>query len=150
MEVYRICKTEYSKQILASGSPNRWNMRDQYVVYTSSTRSLSTLEMVVHRNAISSISDYKILVISIEAESKNVHTIDLQSLPENWRTLAAYSMLQNIGSEWYNKQESLLFKVPSAVIPQEYNFVINTKHPDFRKKVQLVSNEDYFWDKRLL
>jgi RES domain-containing protein len=63
---------------------------------------------------------------------------------------AAYAQLQKIGSTWINSLESLVLKVPSAVIPYEYNLVINTEHPEFDAKVKLVRVEEYFWDPRLL
>jgi len=66
-----------------------------------------------------------------------------------WRGISAYAQLQAIGSRWYQSESSLILKVPSAVIPQEYNYVINTRHKDFRKKVKLVDSEVYFWDKRI-
>jgi len=58
--------------------------------------------------------------------------------------------LQEIGSQWYNAMEFLVLKVPSAVIEQEYNYVINTRHPDFSKLVRLKAVEDFVWDRRLL
>jgi RES domain-containing protein len=58
--------------------------------------------------------------------------------------------LQRLGSEWITSQESLVLKVPSAVVPYEYNFIINTEHPEFSSKVKLVRTEEYFWDSRLL
>ena len=47
------------------------------------------------------------------------------------------------------ENNSMVLKVPSAIVPKEYNFIINTKHPDFIDKVSLVRTEDYFWDERL-
>jgi RES domain-containing protein len=90
------------------------------------------------------------MVISIADDDHLVNQIHMNDLPANWRLFAAYSNLQNIGSDWYNSQESLVMKVPSAVIPFEYNYVINMEHPDFSKAVSLVRTEDYFWDSRLL
>jgi RES domain-containing protein len=75
-----------------------------------------------------------------------------KDLPKNWRDTGGYPELQKLGSEWYHSNRSLVLKVPSAVIPKEYNFLINTNHPDFnnQEKISLVRNEDYFWDERLL
>jgi len=61
----------------------------------------------------------------------------------------SYPQLQQLGSEWYQSNKSLILKVPSAVIPMEYNYIINTRHPDFQNNVTLVRTEDYFWDERL-
>lgn len=150
MEVFRICHEKYADRLTSSGSANRWNVQGHNVIYTGSSRSLSTLELVVHRNAIFPTFLYKMMVISIADEDRLIKQVRLSDLPSDWRSLSSYSKLQRIGSEWYRHQETLILKVPSAIIAQEYNYVINTKHPDFASKVQLVRTEDYFWDNRLL
>src|SRR4051812_31995550 len=150
MELFRISQTPYSKELTASGRPYRWNKNGQFILYTGSSRSLSTLELVVHRNSIKPKDDYKVMVISITDEDHLIRQIQIKELPLNWRLPEAYIALQAIGFNWYEKQESLILKVPSAVIVHEYNYLINTRHPDFNKNVQLVRTEDYFWDSRLL
>ncbi|MBX7043266.1 MAG: RES family NAD+ phosphorylase [Ignavibacteria bacterium] len=150
MEVFRICNEKYSGSLIPSGTANRWNGSGQRVLYAGSTRSLATLELVVHRNTVVPEDNYKVLVISIADDDRLIRQIKVAELPDNWRTLAAYSKLQSIGSEWYKKQETLVLKVPSAVIPAEYNYVVNTEHPHFRSNVHLVRAENYFWDDRLL
>lgn len=149
MEVFRISKEEYSKSLSPSGSANRWNLKSQLVLYTGSSRSLSSLELVVHRGAVKPSFQYKVMVISIADDDYLIKQIKIRDLPDNWRSIAAYSDLQRMGSEWYNKRESLVLKIPSAIIPFEFNYVINTEHPDFGTKISLVRKEDYFWDSRL-
>jgi len=150
MEVFRISNKKYAAQLTASGSANRWNEEGQYVIYTGSSRSLSTLELIVHRSAIKPTLLYKVMVIHIEDEDIIFEQIRSDILPKNWRSVAAYSKLQRMGAAWYTSKRSLILKIPSAIIPQEYNYIINTKHPDFKEKVQLIKTEDYFWDARLL
>ena len=150
MNVFRIVPEAFSNELNASGSANRWNLRGQKVIYTGSSRSLSTLELIVHRSAIQPSKPYKLLVISIDLTEAEHQKIQLDQLPNNWRNLQAYSQLQLIGSNWYKAQNSLLLEVPSAVIPQESNYIINTEHPDFSKKIRIHRIEDYFWDNRLL
>jgi len=150
MELFRIAISQYAKTLNASGAANRWNKFGEFILYTGSTRSLASLELVVHRAAIKPLHNYEVMVISIADEDQLVRQVHLAELPADWRTLAAYPALQELGSEWYKKKETLLLKVPSAVIIQEYNYLINIEHPDFPAKVNLVRNEHYFWDERLL
>lgn len=150
MEVFRICQEEYPKKLAVSGTANRWNFWGQKVIYTGSSRSLATLELIVHRSAIIPTANYSVIVISIMDDENLIKQVSINDLPDNWRSLAAYSKLQDIGSKWYKGMETLLLKVPSAVIPYEYNYMINTEHRDYYKNVQLVRTEDYFWDNRLL
>lgn len=90
------------------------------------------------------------MVISIADHDSFVTQVTTGQLPKNWRKLEAYRELQQIGSDWYNSRTSLLLKVPSAIVPMEFNYVINYKHPDFHQNVSLVRREDYFWDDRLM
>ena len=150
MEVFRISKESYATSLSASGRANRWNTKGQQVIYTGSSRSLSSLELIVHRGAVQSTVRYKVMVISIADDDYLIRQIQRNDLPPNWRSLAGYPTLQGIGLAWYNSQESLILKVPSAIIVYEYNYIINTEHPDFSRNVQIVRTEDYFWDSRLL
>lgn len=149
MEVFKICSEKYSHSLNASGASNRWNKKDEFVIYTGSSRSLSTLETVVHRSAINISSPYKLVIIAIDDRSF-IKEISITDLPENWKSIEAYVELQEIGSKWYNSLESLILKVPSAIISQEYNYIINTIHPLFAANVILQSLENFDWDKRLL
>ena len=65
MEVFRISKELYATSLSASGSANRWNTKGQQVIYTGSSQSLSSLELIVHRGAVQSTARYKVMVISI-------------------------------------------------------------------------------------
>lgn len=150
MEVFRITKEKHTTKISSSEAANRWNKKGEKVVYTASSRSLATLELIVHRKAITSHFTYKVMVISIDNSDHFHKQIKTSDLPENWRTLAAYPTLREIGSNWYQSLDSLILKIPSVIIPKEYNYIINTEHPDFKEAVKLIRNEDYFWDKRLL
>lgn len=150
MEVYRIAEENFSKELIASGTAYRWNNHNQFVLYAGSSRSLATLELVVRRKSINPKSNYRVMIISIADDEELFTAVLKNNLPEDWRSTDSYSQLQQIGSDWYKSRRSLILKVPSAVISQEYNYLINTKHPDFLGKVSLVRTESYFWDERLV
>lgn len=150
MIVYRITTEKYSKELSASGAANRWNFESQFVIYSAESRSLASLELVVHRAMIRPNLNYKVLVIEVDVVKSQIATINNKQLPHNWRTLAAYNKLQSIGSEWYTKEKKLLLRIPSAIIPQEHNYIINTRHELFHNRVNLLKVENFFSDKRLL
>lgn len=150
MEVFRICRDKYAKQLNTSGAANRWNLDNEFVLYASGARSLAALEMVVHRASIQPQVPYKVMVISIPDDPTYYHHVNLADHPRSWTSLDQYSFTQRAGSEWYRAQEKLVLKVPSAVIPMEHNYIINTRHPDFTSQVALLRSEDYFWDSRLM
>ena len=150
MRVYRITAAKYASKLSSSGAANRWNQEGEFVIYSAESRSLASLELVVHRSAIKPQLEYKVLVIDIDLPKSQVKKVTESGLPENWRSVNAYNILQQIGSRWYTECKKLVFQIPSVIIPQEYNYIINTKHKLFDDKVNIVSNEDYFWDARLL
>src|ERR1700756_1138047 len=150
MEVFRISDARHSKKLNASGKAARWNKDHQFVLYTGNTRSLSALESVVHFNGVVPTHSYKTMVIVLADDEKLYTKKQVKDLPANWRTLNAYAALQDIGSEWYKSEQSLILMVPSVIIPQEFNCIINTRHPDFTaKNVLLLRTEDFIWDERL-
>ena len=71
-------------------------------------------------------------------DAVKIKTIDAKLLPENWHLLQSYGHTQMIGSDWYESRSSLCMKIPSAIIQSEFNFVINTQHPDFNENVKLI------------
>jgi len=146
MIVYRIAATQYANSLMASGRSGRWNLADQYVIYASGSRSLATLEVLVNRSGIHPSSEYKVMVIELP---DSFQQIEINHLPDDWRELSYYPHLQMLGGRWYETQESLVLSVPSVVVSQESNFIINTHHKEFGGKAKLLRIEDYFWDERL-
>lgn len=150
MEVFRIVRSRYAGSLAASGMANRWNRKGEAVIYAGSTRSLATLEQVVHFGTVPKPDDYMVNVIYLPDDPDHFRRIHAEELPFEWRTMESYPTLQRIGSEWIHGMQSLILQVPSAVIPQEYNYIVNTEHPDFKRRVRVKRVEEYFWDGRLL
>lgn len=150
MQVYRITTAKYAKELSASGAPNRWNEENQYVVYAAESRALAVLEMVAHRSAKMRKGDFKILAIGLPGSKRFIEEVTKDKLSPNWRTIKAYDQLQKLGAEWYRSRRKLILRVPSVLIEGEYNYVVNTTHPDFEEHVILKTIEDFQWDHRLL
>lgn len=147
MVCFKICQEKYAKKLSASGVSNRWNKEDEFVIYSASSIALATLEMVAHRSSI--IPNIKYKILKIEIADEEIISLNLKKLPKIWRKIEAYPDLQEIGSSWYHSQKSIVLKVPSAIVPQEFNFIINFKHPDF-DKIKLLESIDLNWDSRIL
>lgn len=132
MLVYRIAKSTYSRDLSGTGSKlygGRWNPVGFAMVYTSEHISLACLELVVNLEMIIKIPDLALITLELPDAIK-VKTLSTKSLPLNWRSYPAPFELQNKGREWINKRSSPVLKVPSAVIPMEFNYLINPEHPE--------------------
>ena len=149
MLVYRICRAEFATNLKASGFAGRWNQEGQKVLYASATRSLAALELMANRRGLQWKTPYRVMVLDVSNNLESFNAVLPVNLPTDWRHLSGYGRLQELGAHWYRQSESLLLKVPSVLIPQEFNYLIHTKHPDFSSRVRLVGVEDFDWDKRL-
>lgn len=147
MELFRITKTEFAQQLFAPGIPGRWNRSGEEVIYTASSRSLACLENLVHRRSTMGTSSFRTMVI-YAPDNSPIQYINLQDLPGDWNQLPVCDACQRLGSEWYQSEKSLMLRVPSAVIPDEFNLVLNTRHPDFNK-IKIVDILPFYFDKRL-
>lgn len=147
MIVYRIAHEQYADKLQSSGSSNRWNRASQYVIYTSGSISLCALELLAHTNGIRPKGTFKVMHIEIK-EPAHIEGITTSQLPDDWQSLASYPMTQKFGSEWYESRSGFVLKIPSAIVPSEWNYVLNTTHPEFEKKCLLKTVEDFYWDSR--
>src|SRR5690554_1015764 len=147
MELFRITKGEFAQKLFAPGFPGRWNRSGEEVIYAASSRSLACLENLVHRRSTVGTSSFRTMVIYAPDHSTIQH-INLQDLPDDWNQSPISHQCVTLGSEWYKTQKSLILRVPSAVIPDEFNFVLNTRHADFGK-VKIVDALPFYFDRRL-
>lgn len=148
MEVFRVSSTKHSKELAASGKAARWNKDGEYVIYAGQARSLAMLENIVHKSIHTGL-DYETMIISITDTEDTFSKRAIHDLPANWRDISAYAKLQDIGSAWYQRKESLVLQVPSVIVPQEFNYIINVNHPEFKNRITLVRQEEFVLDSRL-
>jgi RES domain-containing protein len=147
VEVFRISAPRYARGLTASGVANRWNIAGQFVLYTAANASLACLENVVHRGAEGLQAPFKLMTLDIP-DALTIEEVPLALLPPDWQQVASYAQCQEVGVAWYQQRRSAVLKVPSAIIPFEANYLINTSHPDFNQ-IKLVSVEDFVFDSRI-
>ena len=146
MLAFRIAHYKYAHSLSVSGFEGRWNSKGKLVLYASENIATSLLENIIYRTGIGFNNDYKIMVIYHPEE--HIEQIITSNLPQDWRSMESYDQLQKIGNSWYDEQRSLCLKVPSSILPDNYNIIFNTTHPEF-KNVKLIDVLDYEPDERL-
>lgn len=150
MHVYRIAKQKYIKDLTGIGAKTvggRWNPKGVAVLYTSTTASLSVLEVLAHLPAAYFPDDMAIATIDIPDELITI--MDIKELPEDWNKIPVPIEIQKFAMHWIIEEKSLGLKVPSIIIPKEQNLLINPLHPEFNK-VKLLAIEPFRFDTRLL
>lgn len=151
MKVFRIAKKNYINDLSGEGARlygGRWNKKGSAVLYTSGSRSLATVEYLVHLPMSIMANDVCIAEIEIP-DSGSIQTVEISSLPDLWMSYPSPNDLAEIGDIWKQRSTDLILKVPSAVVKNEWNYLINPEHEDF-KTVTINLVEEYVFDNRLL
>jgi RES domain-containing protein len=147
MLVYRITLEKYSSLLIASVNPARWNSKDVKMIYTASSRALACLENVVHRSSIGLQHKFRTMVIEIPDDLES-EVIKKEDLPPKWHLFQNYPLTQVSGDAWIKKGKTALLKTPSAIIAEEYNYLLNPAHKDY-KKIKLLRTEPFEFDTRI-
>jgi RES domain-containing protein len=148
--VYRISKTKNIRDLSETGARifgGRWNNKGVNIIYTSESRALATLEFLVHVPLSLVPTDLSLASIKIP-DSMVPKKISISNLPGNWREYPSPSELAKTGTDWVLKNETLLLKVPSAVVKNEFNLLLNPSHADM-KQVKISNVEACKFDNRL-
>lgn len=151
MHVYRIAKRAFIDDFSGEGARlygGRWNKRGSNMLYTASSRALATVEYLVHLPMNIIPKDLSILELHIPDQIRG-NQIQISDLPKNWMNYPAPLALMEIGEMWLKSSETLYLKVPSVVVKNEWNILINPKHIQFNE-IQFGEVEDYQFDQRLL
>jgi len=153
MVVYRIERGKYLKTTLtgigASMSKGyRWNSFNTKLVYTDESRALAMLEVSVHLDLSEDLPTDRYYV-EIEIPKKiTIQEVKIEDLPEDWNANPPTITTQTIGDDFVYQNESAILKVPSSIVPQEFNYLINPNHPDV-KKIKVIGKTSMNFDTRL-
>jgi len=151
MILYRVVHGLYSKDLSGTGARmtgGRWNPKGIPVLYTSETRSLAALEFLAHVDKSCIPSGIKILSIDFNSTCGIYDTTKI-SLPADWDINPYSGSLYTITDMWLKSKHSFLMKVPSSIIPDEYNYVINPMHPDIINTT-IITEIDFLSISRLI
>lgn len=125
----------------------RWNSRGTAVAYTAGSRSLALLEILVHLDSTRLLGRY--VLVPIRFEPRHVETLDPDSLPPDWRAHPAPASTQILGDTWVQAVRAPVLRVPSVIVPDEPNYLVNPHHPDF-EDLEIGDVEPLDVDDRLL
>ena len=126
-QLYRICRHVYKPQdpTGASKIPGRWHTLGSRVLYFCSSLALCILELKA--NSVSFVTirkEYHYTDIEINEENLIFEEVPKSLYTKNW-TLNR-KKTQDYGNVWYKSNRSPILKVKSAVLPTDFNYVLNT------------------------
>jgi RES domain-containing protein len=152
---WRLAKYKYRESALdgvgSALSGGRWNSVGTPVVYCATTLALAVLEVRVHIPLANFQPSARYAGLEILIDSACIEGVT--ELPSAWRVTPAASTestaARRFGDRWVTEKRSVALRLPSAVIPSEFIYLLNPSHPDFSHAVQLGTEVDVFLDPRL-
>jgi len=126
---------------------SRWTERGLPSVYTSQSIALAALETLVHME-IKHLPAYVVIPADIPMDSQ-IEVVDTYGLPRDWMQTPSPMLLRHIGMEWLRSLRSVALQVPSAVVPDEFNYILNPIHSDFGR-IEIGKPRPFRFDHRLV
>jgi len=151
MRVWRICKAAHAAAAFTGEGallyPGRWHHAGTIVVYCSESRALAALEQLVHVHRNRLPPNFVCFEVVIPDEV-SITAVRVEALPVEWHRQPGPPELRELGTRWADAAESAVLEVPSAVVPEEHNFLLNPRHPDF-VRLAIRDPEPFPFDERL-
>ncbi len=149
MLVYRVGKTKHANDLSGEGAKingGRWNRKNFPCLYTSASRALSLLEYTVNVN----IEDIPraLSVSTIEIPDSGILKINEASLPGDWKQVPSPSSTKDFGTHFLKAGKKAIIQIPSSIIKEEYNYLLNPAHPESRN-FKIVEIRDLVYDVRI-
>ena len=149
MRVWRLTTRKYVAEAFtgkgAAEQGGRWNRENTAVVYTASSLALAALEFFVNLDRWAAP---RLVAISAEIPDRmRMREIAVSELPSSWRDVNPAST-QRVGERWIAEGAAAILSVPSVVIPQERNYVLNPAHVQF-KLIRIGEPEPFEFDRRM-
>ena len=153
MLVFRIEREKYLNSALSGIGASlsegfRWNSLSTRIVYTAESRALAILEVSVHLDLQEDLPTDRYLITLEIPDEVEILELDQIDLPLNWDAKPPIVETQLIGDDFVNQQTAAVLKVPSAIIPEEFNYLINPLHRD-AQKIKITASKQLLFDTRL-
>lgn len=149
LAAWRICKRRHAT-LDGEGARlygGRWNRPGIRVAYTSASLSLAALEYFVNLDTDLTPDDLVSVRLQIPADL-GMDVVRHQSLTADWRSYPAPLALQALGTDWTERRETAIMAVPSAIVPEEWNYLLNPAHADF-PRVAAGDPDPFSFDPRM-
>ncbi|WP_396192725.1 RES family NAD+ phosphorylase [Flavobacterium sp.] len=152
MRVFRIEREKYLETTLSGVGASltegyRWNSLNTFLVYTAESRALAMLEVSVHLDLSEDLPTDRFYVEIDIPDDIEILELKLEDLPENWDSKPPILETQYIGDDFVIQKTTAVLKVPSSIVPFEYNYLINPNHPD-AKRITVISSKKLLFDGR--
>ncbi|WP_064556431.1 RES family NAD+ phosphorylase [Buttiauxella noackiae] len=151
MKLWRLTRTRYLMTAWtgqgAKEAGGRWNSVGTAMVYTSEAASLTMLGTLVHLHAANLLDSFTLL--SVDVPDALIQVTGKESLTQYRAASEAPSALADIGDQWVRSGEAVALRIPSALSPVEYNFLLSPAHTEYANIISQAVPVDFRFDERL-
>lgn len=124
----------------------RWHSQGHAIVYLASSPAGALVEILVHLELDPQRLPLRYKMLKADApDDTRPGRINAPSLPDNWRD--DLTLTRNLGDEWLSAGSSALLEVPSAILPETFNLLLNPRHPD-AQRVSVAWHQPFPYDHR--
>jgi len=129
-------------------APGRWHSRGHRVVYCAQSPAAALLETLVHFEIDIQGMPVRYRLLKIEAaDDAPIERVAVEDLPVNWTQTT--EVTRELGDRWLVKGSAALLSVPSAIVPETFNVLLNPAHQD-AKRIVVAQTGEHAIDPRLL
>jgi len=125
----------------------RWHTRGERVVYFGASAAIVVFERLAHTDPDLLPADLRLACFKFPGTISRINAVEISALPENW--IHDEDTTRGMGGRWWRECSSPLLIVPSAILPEESNYVLNPQHPD-AKWLRLIRERPFAFDPRLI
>ncbi|MGH7820690.1 MAG: RES family NAD+ phosphorylase [Candidatus Binatia bacterium] len=147
--VWRIARRPYGLDRLGVGAREeggRWNRPGTAVIYAGPTIAIAALEKFVH---LAGVMPADLALVRIELpDGHSAERPELANLPNDWNALPPGPASIEFGTKWARENRSLVLYVPSVLVPEERNALLNPGHPEFAG-VKMTVELEFRYDPRM-
>ena len=150
MTVWRLSSAKYATTVFSGEGAKhyggRWSPPGLAVIYCAESRSLALVEVLAGIDDADRLSQQEWVLVPADIPADCIEKPS--RVPEDWRQYPHTTATQAFGAEWVQSQRSVALRVPSVVVPGEFNYLLNPVHPKFAK-IRVGKPEPFSFDPRL-
>jgi RES domain-containing protein len=152
VRIFRILHRKYASEPFSGKgglvASSRWASAGQLVSYAAESLALATLEKIAGAGQMSRLTELVYVVGALDEEA--VHTPPTSALPAGWDRRPPGGASRDFGDRWLRDRTSVALRVPSVVVPDGWNYVINPAHPAFADHLSHEESTPLELDPRIL
>ena len=148
--LWRLYRDQYGPGLDGTGglfADGRWHTRGEPVVYFGGSAAIVVLEHLAHIDPDLLPADLELAQFEFAAPAAETRVEEFAAFPANW--IHDENATRDIGRRWRSEGGSCVLSVPSAILPEERNYVFNPRHPE-ASRLEMVRKRRFTFDPRLI